>query len=169
MAQSSVRLGRPANLPKRKLQKADFDLTDIQGNILRGYTFPCAAYLFLRIDDPAKARALMGRMLPQISTAEEWTDGPPSTALHVALTYAGLQAVGVPQEILDTFPEEFREGMAARAHLLGDRGPAAPERWEAGLGTGEAHVLVSVWAVVTSAIWLPAVIAWSPVVTTGVV
>jgi Dyp-type peroxidase family len=144
---SGVRLGRPANLPKRRLEKADINLADIQGNVLRGYTFPCAAYLFLRIDDPAKARALMGRMLPQIATAEEWTDGPPPTALHVALTYAGLRAVGVAQEILDTFPEEFKEGMAARAERLGDRGPSAPANWEAGLGTGDAHVLVTVYAV----------------------
>jgi Dyp-type peroxidase family len=144
---SGVRLGRPANLPKRRLEQADINLADIQGNVLRGYTFPCAAYLFLRIDDPAKARALMGRMLPQIATAEEWTDGPPPTALHVALTYAGLRAVGVAQEILDTFPEEFKEGMAARAERLGDRGPSAPANWEAGLGTGDAHVLVTVYAV----------------------
>src|SRR5262249_54463622 len=82
-----------------------------------------------------------------ISTAEEWKDGPPSTALHVALTYAGLQAVGVPQAILDSFPEEFREGMAARADRLGDRGPSAPSQWEPGLGTGDAHVLVTVYAV----------------------
>jgi Dyp-type peroxidase family len=141
-----VRLGRPANLPKRKLQKPQFDLSDIQGNVLRGYTFPCAAYLFLRIDDPQKARALMGRMLPAISTAEPWGDSPPDTALHVALTYAGLQAVGVAQDILDSFPEEFREGQAARAERLGDRGPSAPEHWEPGLGTGEAHVLVTVYA-----------------------
>jgi Dyp-type peroxidase family len=146
MAQGSVRLGRPANLPKRKLQRANFDLSDIQGNVLRGYTYPCAAYLFLRIDDPQKARALMARMLPQISTAETWQDGMPETALHVALTYAGLQAVGVAQEILDSFPEEFREGQAARAERLGDRGPSAPEHWEPGLGTGEAHVLVTVYA-----------------------
>jgi Dyp-type peroxidase family len=144
---SGVRLGRPANLPKRKLEKADINLADIQGNVLRGYTHPCAAYLFLRIDDPAKARALMGRMLPQISTAEPWQNGPPPTALHVALTYSGLQAVGVGQEILDTFPEEFREGMAARAEHLGDRGPSAPSSWEPGLGTGDAHVLVTVYAV----------------------
>jgi Dyp-type peroxidase family len=144
---SGVRLGRPANLPKRRLRQADIDLADIQGNVLRGYTYPCAAYLFLRIDDPAKARALMRRMLPQIATAEPWRDGAPPTALHVALTYSGLQAVGVPEAILDSFPEEFREGMAARAERLGDRGPSAPANWEPGLGSGEAHVLVTVYAV----------------------
>ena len=37
--------------------------------------------------------------------------------------------------------------MAARAERLGDRGPSAPAHWEAGLGTGEAHVLVTVYAV----------------------
>ncbi len=37
--------------------------------------------------------------------------------------------------------------MAARAEQLGDRGPSAPEHWEAGLGTGDAHVLVTVYAV----------------------
>jgi Dyp-type peroxidase family len=146
-AQTGVRLGQRANLPRRRLERAEIDLSDIQGNVLRGYTYPCAAYLFLHIDDPQKARALMARMLPQISTAEPWEDGPPPTALHVALTYAGLQAVGVAQEILDSFPDEFREGMAARAERLGDRGPSAPEHWESGLGTGEAHVLVTVYAV----------------------
>jgi Dyp-type peroxidase family len=146
-AQHGVRLGRRANLPRRRLENAEFDLSDIQGNVLRGYTYPCAAYLFLRIDDPQKARALMAWMLLQISTAEPWQDGPPATALHVALTYSGLQAVGVAQEILDSFPEEFRDGMAARAERLGDRGPSAPEHWEPGLGKGEAHVLVTVYAV----------------------
>ena len=67
--------------------------------------------------------------------------------LHVAFTYAGLAALGVPDDMLASFPDEFREGMAARAERLGDRGPSAPENWEPGLGTGEAHVLVTVYAV----------------------
>ena len=53
----------------------------------------------------------------------------------------------MPEEILASFPDEFREGMAARAEQLGDRGPSAPEHWEAGLGTGEAHVLATVYAI----------------------
>jgi Dyp-type peroxidase family len=134
-------------LARRGREKPDFELSDIQGNVLRGYTYPCAAYLFLRIDDPAKARALMTRMLPAIASAEEWTDGPPDTALHVALTYSGLVALGLREEMLASFPEAFRDGMAARAARLGDRGPSAPEHWEPGLGTGEAHVLVTVYAV----------------------
>ena len=34
--------------------------------------------------------------------------------------------------------------MAARAVSLGDTGAAAPEKWEPGLGTGDAHVLFTV-------------------------
>jgi Dyp-type peroxidase family len=85
-------------------------------------------------------------MLPRITTGEPW-ESQPDVAIQVAFTYTGLERLGVPAEILATFPEPFREGMAARAEYLGDRGPSAPANWEAGLGTGEAHVLVSVWAV----------------------
>src|SRR3954470_6948613 len=134
-------------LARRGREKPDFDLSDIQGNVLRGYTYPHAAYLWLRIDDVAKARALMARMLPVVASAEEWTDGPPATALHVALAYSALVAIGLPEELLASFPEALREGMAARASRLGDRGSSAPEHWEPGLGTGEAHVLVTVYAV----------------------
>jgi Dyp-type peroxidase family len=135
------------NLPRRRQVDAGIELADIQGDVLRGYTYPCAAYLFLGIEDVSRARALMRRMLAQVSTAEPWRQGPPPTALHVAFTYAGLAALGLDAALLDSFPPEFRQGMAARAERLGDRGPSAPDRWEAGLGTGDAHVLVTLYGI----------------------
>jgi Dyp-type peroxidase family len=136
--------GRPPNVARRERKAAHIDLADIQGNVLRGYTMPAAAYLFLRIVDVDAARALMRRMLPQVVTAEPWRERPPA-AMNVAFTAAGLARL-VSSEILSSFPAAFREGMAARAVQLGDRGPSAPEHWVRGLGTGEAHVLVSVYA-----------------------
>jgi Dyp-type peroxidase family len=141
-----LRLGRPRNLPRRTVSAADIDLADIQGNVLRGYTFPSAAYLFLRIDDVARARALLTRALAHVATAQSWQSAPTS-AVQIAFTYAGLQALGVPSQTLASFPDEFREGMAARADRLGDRGPSAPEHWDAGFGTGEIHVLATVYGV----------------------
>ena len=44
-------LGRPPNVPRRRGKPATIDLDDIQGNVLRGYTMPAAAYLWLRIVD----------------------------------------------------------------------------------------------------------------------
>jgi Dyp-type peroxidase family len=140
-------LGRPPNVPRREPRVSQIDLSDIQGNVLRGYTHPAAAYLFLRIVDVDAARALMRRMLPQVATAAPWRDGPPDTAMNVAFTFAGLRALGLREDVLASFPDAFRDGMAARAARLGDRGPSAPDAWEAGLGTGDAHVLVTVYAV----------------------
>ncbi len=62
--------------------------------------------------------------------------------MSVSLTYAGLQALGVPQASLDSFSWEFRQGMAARASALGDVGESAPEHWEAPFGSSEIHVIV---------------------------
>jgi Dyp-type peroxidase family len=140
-------LGRPVNLPRRESEQATVNLADIQGNVLRGYTHRCAAYIFLRIDDVARAKALLKRMLPSVTSGVPWGPTPPATTMQIALTYSGLERIGVPSKILATFPEEFRQGMAARAESLGDRGTCAPAHWEQGLGTGEAHVLVSVWAI----------------------
>ena len=138
---------QPLNLPEREMEQASVDLADIQGNVLRGYTHRCAAYIFLRIDDVARAKALLKRMMPSITSGVPWGPTPPATTIQVALTYTGLERLGVPSEILATFAEEFRQGMATRAESLGDRGSCSPAHWEPGLGTGEAHVLVTVWAV----------------------
>ncbi len=136
-------LGRPPNVPRRRGKPSTIELDDIQGNVLRGYTMPAAAYLWLRIVDVPEARALMRRMLPQVVTAAPWETAP-ATAMNVAFTFAGLRALGLPEPVLSSFPEVFREGMAAGAERLGDRGPSAPSNWEPGFD--QAHVLVTVSA-----------------------
>jgi len=81
-------------------------------------------------------------------SAAPWPDGtPPATAMNVAFTFAGLSALGLQPEVMESFPAAFQDGMAARAEHLGDRGPSAPSEWEHGLGTGDAHVLVTVYAI----------------------
>ena len=76
-----------------------------------------------------------GRAAPDPS-AEAW--------ITVAFTYNGLKALGVPQDSLDSFAPEFRQGMAARAAELGDVGDSAPEQWESPLGTPDVHVALAV-------------------------
>jgi Dyp-type peroxidase family len=66
--------------------------------------------------------------------------GPTSKPLvggfsNVAFTFAGLTKLGVDPETLATFPQPFRDGMAARAAILGDKGDAAPEKWDGYLGS----------------------------------
>ena len=72
---------------------------------------------------------------------------PPDPAqdawITVAFTYQGLKALGVPQDSLDSFAPEFRQGMAARAAELGDVGESSPANWEKPLGTPDVHVALA--------------------------
>ena len=52
--------------------------------------------------------------------------------MNLAFTWHGLRALGLDEDSLQTFPYEFRRGMAERAHVLGDTGISAPEHWEFG-------------------------------------
>jgi Dyp-type peroxidase family len=121
-------------------------MADLQGNLLRGYTHESGAFVFVRVSDSARGRAWLHGLVRGVTTAEPW-DEMPSDTLNLAFTFAGLAALGVPAPMLATFPEDFRDGMAARADLLGDRGASAPSNWEPGLGTGDAHVLVSLYGI----------------------
>jgi len=137
---------RPSLLPRRRLVRAtELELGDLQGNLVRGYTFPVGRYIFVRVADAAAGRRWMAGLLPSVTNAEPWDEAPDST-LNLSFTHDGLAALGVDRSLLAGFPEEFRQGMAARAELLGDVGDNAPSNWEPGLGTGDAHVLVTLYA-----------------------
>jgi deferrochelatase/peroxidase EfeB len=113
-----------------------FDVADLQGNILRGYTkMPHVRYLILEVADRIAARrwlaaSISGRDhdVPQITTGN-WGVAKPDTCFNIGLTYEGLRALGTPSSSLEMFPNEFIEGMTARALKLGDVGPSAPETW----------------------------------------
>ncbi len=123
------------------------DLADLQGDILRAYgnDYDHTSYAFVKLPRSAeKARAWFSTLLDHVTTAEPWTAGKPLTTLNVAVTAAGLKALGVSDAAIGTFSREFREGMSGRAKLLGDVGPSEPGSWESGLGTGEAHVLLTI-------------------------
>ena len=100
-------------------------------------------YLLLRIDDRADGRELV-RRLHRIANPAGGADTPDETSITVAFTYHGLAALGVPQASLDSFAPEFRQGMAARAEILGDVGESGPDHWEKPLGTTDVHVAIAV-------------------------
>jgi Dyp-type peroxidase family len=123
------------------------ELEDIQGTVLRQRPSPyTGAYFLLRIDDPADGRRMLRRLAPHVASAARWWDPPSRAWLSVALSCSGLRALGVPQASLNSFPAEFREGMAARAARLGDVGESAPEHWDPPLGSSDVHVALSVFA-----------------------
>jgi Dyp-type peroxidase family len=123
---------------------AALELDDIQAGALYERPSPyVGTYLLLRIADRADGRELV-RRLHRIVNPAGGADNSGETSLTVAFTYHGLEALGVPQASLDTFAPEFRQGMAARAEILGDTGESAPDQWEKPLGTDDVHVAIAV-------------------------
>jgi Dyp-type peroxidase family len=125
---------------------APIDFADIQGDILRAYgnRYAYTCYIFVGVEDPAAGRAWLREIYDEVTTAVPWTGQRPDTTLNLAFTRAGLAALGVPPKVVDSFSSEFRQGMAGRNSELGDVGESDPAKWEDGLGTGAAHVLVTI-------------------------
>ncbi|HEY4359057.1 MAG TPA: dyp-type peroxidase [Acidobacteriaceae bacterium] len=119
--------------------------SDIQGFALRGYNMPFARYLFLQFTEPEKARLLLMRLLPLVTTGQLWEKKPEAT-LNLAFTYGGLVALKLPLATLISFPPEFQLGMKARGSILGDLGVNAPEHWDEVWQAGHVHVWLGIHA-----------------------
>jgi deferrochelatase/peroxidase EfeB len=130
---------------------AVFDAADVQGNIVRGYRKSRVRHLVLEVADRVAARRWLaactsGRSdaVPQITTE---APPKPETCFNIGLTYEGLRVLGTPGSSLETFPNEFIQGMNARALKLGDTGASAPETWPAPFNDPERiHLLATIYA-----------------------
>jgi Dyp-type peroxidase family len=126
----------------------DLDRADIQGMAMRPYRFPFAHYHLLNVSDPARVRRWCGDVAGRCTTVAN-LDAPTSQALNVALSWQGLSAIGTPQASLSSFPQEFQQGMAARAGRLGDIGDSAPAKWDPPFDKS-VHMLVVVSAMLSA-------------------
>ena len=119
------------------------DFADMQGLLYTGYgTLTEACFLLLRIADPGAARAWLAAV--DVTTADRRNV---TTALQVALTVDGMQALGVAPAAIAGFSAEFLTGMAgqdSRSRRLGDVGPNAPSQWA--WGAVPPHVAVLLYA-----------------------
>ncbi len=121
------------------------EVEDIQRGVLQQRPSPyVGTYLLLRIDNRDAGRELVRRLHGVAASAEPTADLDDTTGVTVAFTFQGLVALGVPQESLDSFAPEFREGMAARAADLGDAGESSPANWEKPLGSPDVHIALAV-------------------------
>ncbi len=137
---------------------------EVQGNVLYAYgdCFPFARYVLLRITHPASARTVIRGWVNETTFGRRPWDDAASRGLnggtagtvpraardrpHVNLgfTFEGLQALGVADQILYAFPQDFREGAHTRATANGDIGDSSADHWIPGYGRG--HVLLVVHA-----------------------
>lgn len=123
------------------------DYADVQGLVRFGFAHMSeAVYLLLRVRNAAAARTWLSQA--PVTTAAVATPVP-STALQVAFTREGLEALNIPSHILAGFSAEFLSGMAGnedRSRRLGDSGANAPSAWEWGRADKTPHVVVMLFA-----------------------
>lgn len=124
-------------------QALDFD--DIQHILLTRTPALTGRYVFLKFGSPEAGRAWLKAILGTVRSAAA-VDTTKSSWVTVAFTWNGLRALGLDEGTLATFPHEFKEGMAARAAVLGDTGPNAPEHWVDGTNRPDLHAIAILFA-----------------------
>ncbi|MFI8323879.1 Dyp-type peroxidase [Streptomyces sp. NPDC085529] len=138
---------------------------DIQGDVLAGFKKDQMTLLFLKFEDPARARAWVKALEPQISTTRQVAtfnaafskarkasagDDPKTlkaTWINVSFTYEGLRQLTGKDPLPSVAPrsglEAFKQGSDKRA--LGDTGDSSPEMWLFGDGKGETvHAVLTI-------------------------
>jgi Dyp-type peroxidase family len=110
---------------------AEFNKDNVQGGIIDQYKDANHGCLLLvAFKDSAAAREMLEYLEPEIKRTAA-TQGAVDKVpwVNLGFTFRGLARAGVPSGTLDLLPFEFREGMAARASILGDRLYNHPTRW----------------------------------------
>jgi hypothetical protein len=96
------------------------ELEDIQHFLMSRPPARAARYEFLTFRSAACGRAWLMGLIDKVCTAKAvGSNLVDSRWATIGFTWNGLQALGVDEASLATFPEEFRQGMAARAEILG--------------------------------------------------
>ncbi|WAS99255.1 Dyp-type peroxidase [Nannocystis punicea] len=120
------------------------DLDDIQYLLLNRAPARAGRYEFLSFHSAAAGRAWLSAMVEQVHSVQTMraSIADEKRWVTLAFTWNGLRALGVDEAALATFPEEFRQGMAARAEILGDTGANHPDHWVGGMADPDLHAIV---------------------------
>ncbi len=123
------------------------ELDDIQHILLTRTPALTGRYDFMSFVDGASGRAWLSEILSTVRSAA--TVGVTEADKHwvtVAFTWNGMRCLGLDEASLASFPEEFKQGMAARAEVLGDTGESHPEHWRDGGASPDLHAIAILFA-----------------------
>ena len=121
---------------------------DIQHILLTRAPALTGRYEFLSFRNAAGGRAWLSAILEKVQSAAAMRASVEmgNRWVTVAFTWNGLRALGLNEASLATFPEEFRQGMVARAEMLGDTGHNHPDNWVGGLARPDLHAIAILFA-----------------------
>jgi hypothetical protein len=129
------------------LMPPSLDVDDIQHFLLTRTPALAARYEFLSFASATAGRAWLAGLVDKVGTGQSvGTTSPDARWVTIAFTCAGLRALGVEETALATFPDEFRQGMAARAEILGMVGDSGADRWLGDLASPALHAIVVLFA-----------------------
>ena len=123
------------------------ELDDIQHFLLTRPKAMAARYGFLSFRDADQGRQWLAGLVDRVGRGRAiLSQADYARWVTIAFTWNGLRTLGVTDASLATFPEEFRQGMAARAAVLGDTGANHPDTWVGGLASPDLHAIVILFA-----------------------
>jgi Dyp-type peroxidase family len=124
------------------------ELDDIQHILLTRVPALTGRYEFLSFRNAAGGRAWLAAIADKVESAAAIREKVEQDKrwITVAFTWTGLRALGVDEDSLSTFPEEFKQGMVARAAVLGDTGDSHPDNWVGGLAKPDLHAIAILFA-----------------------
>ena len=98
------------------------ELEDIQHYLLTRPNATIAQYNFITFRTAEGGRNWINALMDTVGTAKTVMNASESDMRWVSLafTFNGLRKLGVDEASLASFPEPFRQGMAARAAVLGE-------------------------------------------------
>jgi Dyp-type peroxidase family len=119
----------------------EFD--DIQHILLARAPALTGRYEFLTFRQAAGGRKWLAAILETVQSAAAMRASVDqhNRWVTVAFSWNGLRALGVDEASLATFPEEFKQGMVARAQMLGDTGNNHPDHWRGNLASPDVHAI----------------------------
>jgi len=123
------------------------DLDDIQHFLLTRTPALAARYEFLSFQNPGAGRTWLAGLVDKVGTGRSVGSASPDARwVTIAFTFNGLRGLGVNEASLSTFPEEFRQGMVARADILGSVGANHPDHWIGDLTSPALHAIIILFA-----------------------
>ena len=124
------------------------ELDDIQHILLTRTPALTGQYVFVSFRDAAGGGGWLAGLLDKVQSAAEVESSVASSKRWVTLafTWNGMRALGLDDASLASFPEEFRQGMVARAEMLGDTGPNHPDNWAGSLASDKLHAIAILFA-----------------------
>lgn len=109
-----------------------------------GLKWPHGRFFFCQYNNAPAGRRLLQHLSPMTSFHDLKQN--PEVCVNAAFTYGGLAALDLDNDLLNSLPDDFQDGMRRRARINGDAGESDPSLWEETWQNDQVHLWVGAYA-----------------------